>query len=265
MPGWAKGCLLSAGLVAILGVLGIGCLAVVANDVSEDTDRAAEETTTTGADEPEGESTTVPPSEAPEATCAYAGTGDFGNGMQVELTFTNPLGEVNWLGDVTYALTDGEGGTRFFTDSAFSENWDAFPMANEQFRVIASPLEQVPPGIDEATIGCTVLGIEEASFDLGGYQRASDTDTCTVLGTDPSGLIQVEVAVTSPYDETTNLQVWWALYAPGQVRFDADTDVTDLVGAGESYRIPTSTVTKPEWIGDGEVTCKVVGFWDNPL
>gem|GEM_PF-5841059 len=235
---------------------------MVADDAAEDINRAIEDTATTSADEAEGESTTVPPPEAPEATCTYAGTDQLFEDMQVELTFTNPLGEVNSLGDVTYALTDGEGGTRFFTGTPFAQ-WDYFPRANEQFRVNASTSEPLPPGINEATIGCTVLAIEEG-FDLGGFQRASDTDTCTIVGTDSSGRIQVEVAATSPYEETTQVQVWWAFYAPGQVRFDAGTNVTDLVGAGESYRIPdeTSEDPKPDWIGDGEVTCEVLGFWD---
>ena len=240
--------------LAILAVLAAGC-------GSGDSD-TSEATTVAPADEAPASETTetqAPVDEGPEPTCAYAGTNDTGD-MQVDLTFTNTLGEVNDL-EVTYALLDSEGGTRIFTDTPIAQ-WGYFPTANEQFRVTAEALEPVPPGADEATIACTVLGIEE-STSLSGFQRASDADTCTVLGTDPSGGIRIEVAVASPYEETTNVQTWWALQAPGQVRFDVDTEVTDLVGAGESYRItPDFGRPKPAWVGDSAVTCTVLGFWD---
>ena len=47
MPGWAKGCLLSAGLVAVFGVLGIACIAVVGNNAVDEIDSAIEDTTST--------------------------------------------------------------------------------------------------------------------------------------------------------------------------------------------------------------------------
>jgi hypothetical protein len=47
------------------------------------------------------------------------------------------------------------------------------------------------------------------------------------------------------------------------VRFDIGTEVVDLFGAGESIRISEDTLTEmPGWIGDGEVTCAVLGVWD---
>lgn len=196
-----------------------------------------------------------------QATCAYSGTDpDFGD-MQVDLTFTNPLGDVNEL-EVTYALLDGEGGMRFFTGSTFIYEQIMFPVTNEQFRLAVDTGEDVPPNIEATTIDCTVLAIEE-STDIGGFARATAADTCTVLGVDSSGRAQVELAVTSPYAQTTTVQTWWALYGPGPMRFETETEVVDLVGAGESFRIiPAYGTEKPGWIGDGEVTCAVVGFWD---
>ena len=262
MPGWAKGCLISVAVVAVFGLLGLACVAIVADDASEEIDQAIEEAVTTTA--AEAEATTVPPVEESDATCSYAGTGGFSSrGMQVELTFTNPLGEVNGL-EVTFALLDGEGGSRFYTGTAGGLDLEdiSFPAANEQFRLSVDTGDEVPPNIDEATIGCTVLAIEE-QMDIGGFQRSSDADTCTVLGTDSSGNIQVELAVTSPYEETTTVQTWWALQAPGSVRFETETEVVDLVGGGESFRIsPQYGSEKAGWIGDGEVTCTVLGFWD---
>lgn len=264
MPGWAKGCLASVAILGFFGVLVVACVAIVADDAAEQVDRAIEETETT--DAAGAQATTIPAeeaAEAAEATCAYTGTDpDFGD-MQVELAFTNPLGQVPGL-EVTYALLDGEGGTRFFTGTAGGLDLEfiQFPAADEQFRLSIDTSEDLPPAIEETTIGCTVLAIEE-SLDIGGYQRATDADTCEVLGTDSSGNIQVDMSVISPYGETTTVQTWWALQAPGPVRFETETEVVDLVGAGETFRIsPEFGTEKPEWIGDGEVTCSVVGFWD---
>lgn len=241
------------GTFAFLAVLAAGC-------GSGDSD-PEEATSVTGTD---GTTTTqAPAAEGPEPTCAYIGTDPDFQYMQVELTFTNPLGDVNGL-EVTYALLDGEGGTRFFTGTAGGLDHEDihFPAANEQFRLSVDTREDVPPNIEEATIDCSVLAIEEIT-DIGGYERATDADTCEVLGVDSSGNIQVEVAVTSPYEETTTVQTWWALQAPGPVRFETGTEVVDLVGGGESFRItPQFGTEKPGWIGDGEVTCAVLGFWD---
>ena len=70
-------------------------------------------------------------------------------------------------------------------------------------------------------------------------------------------------AVTSPFKQTTKMQTWWALPAPGSVRFDTGTNVSDLVGGGESIRVQGDYgVEVPDWVGDGKVTCAVIGFWD---
>lgn len=51
--------------------------------------------------------------------------------------------------------------------------------------------------------------------------------------------------------------------SPGQVTFTTDTAVVDLVAEGEFFEItPEFGPDKPEWIGDGEVTCDVLGFWN---
>lgn len=215
---------------------------------------------------PTGATTTTqaPVVKGPESTCTYLGTDpDFGY-MQADLTFTNTLGEVN-APEVTYALLDGEGGTRFFTGTAGGLDLADihFPRADEKFRISVDTREKVPPNVNAATIGCRVLAIEEGT-DIGGYERATDADTCTVLGVDSRGL-KVDVAATSPYKETTKVQVWWALQAPGGVRFDTETKVVDLVGGGEMFRVSGESTGEeiPAWVGDpGGVTCAVVGFWD---
>jgi hypothetical protein len=229
------------------------------DNATSDTSKSASETSVESTDETSTTQVTV--AEGPKPTCAYTGLSDTED-MQVEVTLTNPLGEVKGL-EIPYALLDGEGGTRFFTGTAGDYGQDTvLPRANEQFRFLDDALEGLPPGIDPTTIACTVLGVEE-SLDLGGWKRASDSDTCTIIGTDPNGGSKVEVAVTSPYDETTTVQAYWALQTQGQVRFGAGTEVTDLVGAGESYRIsPEFGPKTPAWVGADPVTCVVLGFWD---
>lgn len=257
------------GVAAVFVLLGGGCAALLfaggsaLNDAVGSVNEDLESSGPAADDEPAAESTTVPV-EALDATCVYSGTGGFrGDGMQVELSFTNPLGDVNGI-EVTFALIDGEGGNRFYTGTAGGLDLQdvSFPSANEQFRLTVDTGDVLPPNVEGSTIGCNVLEIEE-SLDIGGFERSSEADACKVLGIDSSGRIEVELSVTSPYADTTTVQTWWALQAPGPVRFDSDTEVTDLVGAGETFRInPDFGTEKPEWVGDGEVTCTVLGFWD---
>jgi hypothetical protein len=260
-------------LIAVLAVfllLGGGCAALLfagSSALNEAVDSVNDDLESSGAaadGEPAGDNTTVPQAETSDATCVYIGTGGFrGDGMQVEVSFTNPLGDVNGI-EVTFALIDGEGGSRFYTGTAGGLDLQdiSFPSANEQFRLTVDTGDVLPPNVEGSTIGCTVLEIEE-SLDIGGFERASDADACEVLGIDSSGRIDLELSVTSPYADTTTVQTWWAVQAPGQVRFDSDTEVTDLVGAGETFRInPEFGVEKPEWVGDGAITCTVLGFWD---
>lgn len=203
-----------------------------------------------------------PMAEGPAPSCSYMGTDGLMDDMHVELVFTNPLGEVNGL-EVTYALLDGEDGARFHTGTAGGLDLVTikFPSTNEQFRLYANTGESVPTGIDDADINCSVLEIKENAT-IGGYHRASDMDTCEITGVDSSGSIQVEISVTNPYEETADVQTWWALQAPGPVTFAADTEVVDLVGDGERFTIiPRYGQGKPEWVDDAEVSCVVLGFW----
>ena len=231
-------------LFAVVGVTGCS------GSGQDAADPVVTETVTVPAEEESATADTESEGAGPEPTCAYSGTDPDFKDMLVDLTFTNSLGDVNGL-EVTYALLDGEGGTRFFTGTAGGLDLEdiSFPAANEQFQLSVETGENLARSIDEATIGCTVLAIEE-STDIGGYQRATEADTCKVRGADSSGDIQVEVEVTSPYEETTTVQTWWALNAPGPVRFETETEVVALVGAGESIRIiPEYGTEKPKWIG----------------
>lgn len=205
----------------------------------------------------------APSRSVPEATCTYLGTDPNYGYMHVELTFTNLLGNVGDL-KATYALRDG-GGTRVFTGTAGGLDIQDihFPSEGERFRLDVDTREEPPLGLVAVDTGCSVLGIEEG-IDIGGYERATDADTCDVVGTDPRNGPEVTISVTSPYSNTTGVQLWWALRGPGGVRFDTSTKVVDLVSAGERLRFTENSLTGPvpEW-ATGEVTCDVVGFWDH--
>lgn len=206
------------------------------------------------------------PLEASRATCLYAGTGGFtSDGMQVEVSFTNPFGDIPGV-ELTYALLDGDGGTRFYTGTAGGLDLQDihFPASNEQFRLTVDTGDDVPANIDETTIDCTILKIEK-SLSLSGYERASDADTCEVTGRDSSGRVMVNLSVTSPYDEMTSVQTWWSLQAPGPIRFDSDTKVTKAIAPNETFQItPQFGTDVPNWVGDQEITCTVLGFWQHP-
>lgn len=206
-------------------------------------------------------STTAQAPEGPVGTCSYLGTDDLHH-MQVEVVFTNTLGDINSV-EVTFALLD-PAGTRFFTGTAGGNDLQDlhFPKANEQFRVAVNTYEDVPPNVDVATVGCKVLGAEEGT-DIGGYKRAGATDTCAITGRDGNDAL-VDLSVTSPYDKTTKVQVWWSMYGPGGVRFNTGTKVTDLVGAGETYKVAGEKVYEiPAWVGN-DITCAVGGYWQHP-
>lgn len=271
--GWATATLSYMDARRTLAGLAVGALALAIAGCGDDADDpgdaapTSDETTTTESSEPEApaETTTTqaPAPDVPEPVCVYSGTDpDFGY-MQVELTFTNPLGDVPDL-EVTYALLGGDG-SRVFTGTAGGLDLQDihFPSEGEQFRLSVDSREEPPPGLDAATAGCSVLGIEEGT-DIGGYERATAADTCEVVGTDSPNGPDVTVSITSPYADTTDVQVWWALRGPGGVRFDTSTEVIDLVGGGEAIQFTENSLTgpPPEW-AIGDVTCDVVGFWNH--
>lgn len=201
--------------------------------------------------------------DAPVPECAYVGTDPTFGYMLVELSFENPLGDVANL-EATYALLDGSG-TRVFTGTAGGLDLQDihFPSEGELFRLLVDTREVPPSGLQPASAACSVLGVEEGT-DIGGYARAAETDTCVIVSVDSANGPDVTISITSPYPNTTDVQVWWALRGPGGVRFDTSTEVVDLVGGGETIRFTESSLTgpPPEW-ALGEVTCEVVGFWDH--
>jgi hypothetical protein len=186
-----------------------------------------------------------------EPTCSYLGTDDFDD-MQVELTLTNSLGAVPSL-DVTFALAGGDG-VRFFTGNEFVQ----YPVADERFRLTADTVTELPVGVDEATISCEVLAIEEGFGNV--LELPGPADVCEFVEIDSFGDIQIELGFTSPFTTTEDVYVYYALRGPGGVRFADSLTTVDLVGGAEAVRLDEDTVTEsPSWVGD-DVTCDILGF-----
>ena len=204
-----------------------------------------------------------PVSDQPKATCAFEGVDvDFGE-MQVELTFSNPLGEVDGL-ELTYGLFSGD--VRFFTGSAGGLDLVDidFPKQSEQFRLAVDTGEDLPSNINVEEIVCEVLAIEEAT-QIGGYQRTASSDTCEIIRTDEDGQVFVSVKASNPYEELTDVQVFWAFYDQSSIRFASDTDIVEKLNPGEKFQIDSEYgVEKPQWIEGSVVSCAVIGFWDYP-
>lgn len=200
--------------------------------------------------------TTGPATSTPapgEPTCRYIGT-DFADDMQVELSFTNPLGNLPSL-EISYALLDVDN-VRFLTESALVD----LPAADERFRINDDTVEPVPPGVDEALIGCAVLEIAEG-FSFGDVTQPGADDVCEFVSVDSFDDVQVQLTVTSPFSETTNIEIAYALRGPEGVRFTSDSAFVELVAAGETIRSNEDSATEvPDWMGPEDVTCDILGI-----
>jgi hypothetical protein len=205
----------------------------------------------------ETSATTEPPATSQPAvpsgpTCTIRGVDDFSD-IQVELAFTNTAGDVGSL-EVTYVLLD-RSGVRFATESAFVE----YPAAGERFRVDEDTLTELPVGVDEASVTCQILGIEEGFFsdDL---VAPTEPFSCTFVEVDDFGDIQVDLIVTSPFGDTEDITIAYALRAPDGTRFADSRAFVDLVAPGETVRVAEDSLTDvPGWIDGGDVACDVLG------
>lgn len=174
--------------------------------------------------------------------------------MQVELSFTNPLGDLRSL-EVSYALL-GADDVRFLTESALVD----LPAADERFQLDDDTVEPVPSGVDESQIGCSILDIAEG-FSFGDVREPGAADVCEFSSVDSFGDVQVELTVTSPFSDSTNIQITYALRGPGGVRFAADFAFIDVVGAGETIRSNEDSGTEvPDWMSPEDVTCDILGI-----
>ena len=172
--------------------------------------------------------------------------------MQVEVAFTNPLGDVP-SAEVTYALQDAAG-VRFYTGSEYA----SFAATGERFRVESDTLEELPASVDAAGLTCEVLAVEEGYGDES-PAVPSASDTCQFVEVDSYGDVQIELSVINPFPQTENLSVSYALRGPEGVRFDESSTSVDLVAAGEAVRVSEDTLTSaPDWVPGDSITCSVL-------
>lgn len=215
-----------------------------------DTTEPSDTTVTPTTDAP---ATTTPPTDPGEATCRSLGVDTFGD-VQVELTFTNPLGDVDDL-QVAYALAD-RNGVRFGDSTAYVER----AAANERFRISDDSLEDLPPDVDEDEVTCTILVIEEG-FGFGDTEPPGADAACEFIEIDSFDDIQIRVSATSPFGETVDIEIIAALRGPDGVRFGTTSAFANRVAPGESVRISHDTITElPDWVNEDEFTCEVIGI-----
>ena len=174
--------------------------------------------------------------------------------MQVEVAFTNPLGDVPAV-ELTYALLD-VGGVRFYTGTESAN----FVAANERFRVESDTVTELPPSIDQSGVSCEVLAVDEG-FSFGSATDPAASDACQFVEIDSFGDIQIELSVSSPFSETENLRIHYALRGPEGVRFGESSESVDLVAPGEAVRVSVDTVTSPpDWAPGDSITCSVLAL-----
>lgn len=196
----------------------------------------------------------VPPSAPPpvpvEPACTYIGLDAFDD-MQVELSFLNPLGPVTSL-QLDYALSDADG-VRFHSGTAVID----LPGGEEYFRTSHDTVEPLPAGVAESTITCRVIEITEASGSSD-VRSPGVGDGCAVVGIDGFGDVQIELTVTSPFAEETELLLTYALTSSG-VRFATAVSIIAAVGGNETVRQAVDTVVAPpSWVDD--VVCQLLGI-----
>lgn len=86
---------------------------------------------------------------------------------------------------------------------------------------------------------------------------------CAFLGLDFADDIQVDLTVSNPFEDTTDLAVTHALRGADGVRFESSTAFVDVVAAGESVRVEEDTVTDaPSWLGGSDLSCDVLDVED---
>ncbi|MEX2626945.1 MAG: hypothetical protein WD225_08655 [Ilumatobacteraceae bacterium] len=181
--------------------------------------------------------------------CRFLGVDGFDD-MQVELEFVNPIGDVESI-TVTYALLDGTG-TRFSTH----EERIQYPDADQSFRQESDTLTELPATVNDVGVSCEVLEVAEG-FAFGEAEAPADPTSCEFVEVDSFDDIQIELTVTSPFEDTTDVQATYALYADG-VRFSSSVAIIELVAPGETVRSSQDTLTEPPaWSEPAALTCDV--------
>lgn len=190
----------------------------------------------------------VADSAGPPPTCTYAGSDTF---IDLDLTLTNPLGAISNV-RMSYALYAA--GVRF----ADGEESFLLPSANEQFRERAGTIEQLPADVDEQTVTCEVIAVDEFSLP---FERGPEVGTCMIQRDEASGSLRAELLVTNPFAQTRDVAFFYALRAQDSVRFDFGEPLARMLRGGEQMRFTEEVGDLPPWVDPAAVTCDVLGFY----
>jgi len=201
---------------------------------------------------------TLPPTTttiAPPVTegCSLLGTDEFGD-ITIELTVVSPTSAVSQL-EVGFELTDVEGEV-FLPDFQVVE----YVAPGEVIRLTILTFEPVPPGNDLGSVNCTITSVE--SIELFEDQFvAGPSDTCSVIGVDEIGDVQVDVTVQNPDVEAADLVFTYAVRDQRGVRVISDVGFADGLdpGATSTQQIDT-LVPPPAGVDPATLTCDVVGI-----
>ncbi len=239
-------------VLAVLALVGVLAGCVVSSGTSETGSVSLDAANVTSAGDSASASTSagdvIAENTAPPPTCTYAGSDPF---INLDLTFTNPLGEVSNV-RLSYALLAS--GVRFGDgDEGF-----LFPGANEQFRVREGTIEELPAEVDEQTVTCEVIAVEEFSLP---FERGPEVGTCVIQRDEASGSPRVELLATNPFAQTRDVAFFYALRAQDSVRFGFGEPMAHMLRGGEQVRFTEKVGDLPSWVDPAAVTCDVLGYY----
>lgn len=196
--------------------------------------------------------TTVPPT-APLVGCEVLGTDEFGD-ILIELTVESPTSTVGLL-EATFVLNDSAG-SEIISDFLRID----FMSPGEVARLTVETFETVPPGNDVSALSCSIDAVDES--DLFENQRLpAPDDTCSVLGVDDVGDLQLTTTVRNPSSEEADVIFTFAVRDAEGVRVISDVGFADELGAGQivTQEVDTLTAPGPE-IDVAALTCDIVGL-----
>ena len=196
--------------------------------------------------------TTVPPT-APLVECEVLGTDEFGD-ILIELTVESPTPTVGLL-EATFVLNDSAG-SEIISDFLRID----FMSPGEVARLTVETFEAVPPGNDVSALSCSIVAVDESDL-LENQRLPAPDDTCSVLGVDDVGDLQLTTTVRNPSSEEADVIFTFAVRDAEGVRVISDVGFADELGAGQVVTQDVDTLTAPgPGIDVAALTCDIVGL-----
>jgi len=204
--------------------------------------------TTTAVVAPPTTTPTVPVSDG----CAVVGTDDFDE-VLIELTVTSSATAVALL-EVGFVLSSG--GEEIVADFIALE----FMAPGERAQVIAETFETVPAGSDVSALSCAIDAVNEVDL-FDNQVLPGPDDSCSVIGVDEVGDLQLTGTVRNPSPDTADLTFSFAVRDTSGVRVISDVGFADEVGPGQLTTQEVDTlVAPPPSLDVASLTCDIVGI-----